>query len=694
MFIPGVLWIRNRSSRSVVQWSSAGDFRSGLSRWLWLVLVGIFSLQNTLAAADVASAEADLANSVSPLIARHQGEVAVYIRHLPSGATFKHREQEPMPACSLVKLPVMAAAYQQVAAGKADLTKRVTFRDSDRTSGSGILSQQFSDGLELPLRDCIRLMIAFSDNSATNLVLREIGLNTVNEFADRYECPDTRIYAQVFHPESSIDPAESRKWGLGKTTARDMARMLELLEQRKLDRPEVCQAMLEHLEACTDRDRLGRLLPGRPRIAMKTGAVTSARHAVGIIETPVGPLIVCVLTSANKDRSWSEDNAAYRLSQEIARAAWRVFQAEQLPPPVDGLLKAGHQGELVEDLQRTLNARLAPSSQVTVDGEFGPQTEAALRVFQERAGIPVTGQTDHATWQALGPIPVADAAEVRAVETRVPADPLSGPPPVSCRSWLIGNPDSGEILASHEAETPLDIASTTKIMTAYVVLKHATQKPEWLEQTLVVSPRAAATPGSSAKLRAGESCRVDELLYGLLLPSGNDASVALAEHVGGLVPPLENSTTLVAEARFVAEMNQMARELGMTQTTYRNPHGLTDPEHRSSARDQFRLVSAAIKLPRLREIISSRAHVGQLAGPGGYTREVAWKNTNRLLNHEGFAGVKTGTTSAAGACLISLAKRDQTELVIVVLGATSSDGRYFDTRNLVRWQWQQLSAPK
>ncbi|OYW11159.1 MAG: hypothetical protein B7Z55_19715, partial [Planctomycetales bacterium 12-60-4] len=144
--------------------------------------------------------------------------------------------------------------------------------------------------------------------------------------------------------------------------------------------------------------------------------------------------------------------------------------------------------------------------------------------------------------------------------------------------------------------------------------------------------------------------------------------------------------------RFVAEMNRTAAQLEMSDTHYFNPHGLTHSEHHSSARDQFRLAAAAIKLPLFREIVAVRQHRTHVHGPGGYEREIEWTNTNRLLNQEGFAGVKTGTTSAAGACLVSLGTRDGREAIAVVLGASSTEARYIDTRNLFRWYWRALAS--
>jgi D-alanyl-D-alanine carboxypeptidase (penicillin-binding protein 5/6) len=188
----------------------------------------------------------------------------------------------------------------------------------------------------------------------------------------------------------------------------------------------------------------------------------------------------------------------------------------------------------------------------------------------------------------------------------------------------------------------------------------------------------------------GEQLPVRDLLYGLLLPSGNDASVALAEHFGSRLPGAGEATEPAApHDRFVACMNAAAAELGMTATRYENPHGLTAKGHRSSARDLVRLARAALALPSFEQIVGVHRYECMLTGPGGYQRKVVWKNTNRLLEIEGYDGVKTGTTTAAGACLVSRGRHGSQALLVAVLGSASSEARYADTRNLFRWGWSR-----
>jgi D-alanyl-D-alanine carboxypeptidase (penicillin-binding protein 5/6) len=181
---------------------------------------------------------------------------------------------------------------------------------------------------------------------------------------------------------------------------------------------------------------------------------------------------------------------------------------------------------------------------------------------------------------------------------------------------------------------------------------------------------------------------VRELLYGLLLPSGNDAAVALAEHFGGRLPPPPDAPDQADPLpRFVAEMNRAAAEMGLRETRFANPHGLPAPGHQASARDLVALARRALAVPDFARVVATARHGCTLIDREGRRRNVAWDNTNRLLEAEGYDGIKTGTTTAAGACLVASARRGEGHLIVVVLGAGSGESRYADARNLFRWGW-------
>src|SRR5262245_47231260 len=193
-----------------------------------------------------------LEERLKPLIAAHEGQVAVAVKHLPTGQSFVYRADEPMPTASLIKFPVMIEAYRQAGTGQVDLTRPVVLRDEDKVPSSGILTSHFSAGASFSLRDAVRLMIAFSDNTATNLVLDQIGLPATAKYMEELGCPNTKIHAKVFKRETSVFPERSKQFGLGSTTASEMLRLLELLHQRKLVSPEAGDTIREHLLACDD----------------------------------------------------------------------------------------------------------------------------------------------------------------------------------------------------------------------------------------------------------------------------------------------------------------------------------------------------------------------------------------------------------------------------------------------------------
>lgn len=245
-------------------------------------------------------------------------------------------------------------------------------------------------------------------------------------------------------------------------------------------------------------------------------------------------------------------------------------------------------------------------------------------------------------------------------------------PPLSAQAALLGDSDTNQVLATANANQARPMASTTKIMTALLALERAN-----LADPVVVSP-TALVGGSTMGLAAGEVLTVEDLLWGLLLNSGNDAAVALAEHVAG------------SEAAFVALMNQRAAELGMTATRFANPHGLDAPDHTSSAYDLWLATQEALKYPLFRQMVATRAY--SAAG-----RQLF--NQNELLgSYPGADGVKTGTTLAAGQNLVGSVTADGHREIAVILG---SQDRYSDAAAAFDhffsyWRWApapQLGGP-
>ncbi|HVJ84329.1 MAG TPA: serine hydrolase [Caulifigura sp.] len=640
---------------------------------------------------------------IRELAAAHQGQVAVAVKHVKSGETFFLNEKEPMPTASLIKLSVMIEAYRQSEAGKVDLEKLVTLKEEDKVPGSGILTQHFTAGMQLSVRDAIRLMMAYSDNTGTNLVLDAIGLPATAKAMEELGYPETKIHAKVYRRDTSIAPERSVKYGLGSTTAADMVSLLERLLKGELANEASTKAMVAHLRSNGDKETFSKLLPRGTKYGYKGGAVDKVRTAAGFIDLESGPLLVCVLTNENKDQSWVEENAAQLLIANITKEAFDRFNrptGTRTPAALE-VLKVGSGGPLVESLQRTLNERLPKGQGVTIDGDFGPATEAAVIAFQKLKSLPETGIVNSDTWKALGRLVteqmmVTDISKLdMALPEKTAADPLDGAPFVTCKAWAIGDAKSGELIAGGNQDESLPMASTTKLMTAYIVLREAKKTPAVLDEIVNISERADKTPGSTADVRAGERVSVRELLYGLMLPSGNDAATAFAEHFGARFKgPEDQPETTDPLVRFVAEMNRTAAGLGMAGSKFADPHGLGSNGHHARARDLMVLAKALIDDGQILVYTGTRKYAGKLEGAAGYTRYELWKNTNKLLDTEGYLGLKTGTTTPAGACLVSLGERDGRKLIVVVLGATSSDARYTDSRNLFRWAWTNNGSQK
>ena len=219
----------------------------------------------------------------------------------------------------------MIEAYRQAAAKKVDLNAIVMLKETDKVPGSGILTSHFTAGARFTLRDAVRLMIAFSDNTATNLVLDAIGIGSTAATMDALGYPNTKIHSKVFRRDTSVFPERSKKYGLGSTTAHEMVRLCEALYRKELVSPKACEEMLAHLRACEDRDKFPRLLPPEVKIAFKTGSLAETRTAAGIIEWPGGPVALCVLSCENEDKRWVPDNAGNRLCADVARAVYDHF---------------------------------------------------------------------------------------------------------------------------------------------------------------------------------------------------------------------------------------------------------------------------------------------------------------------------------------------------------------------------------
>jgi D-alanyl-D-alanine carboxypeptidase (penicillin-binding protein 5/6) len=219
-------------------------------------------------------------------------------------------------------------------------------------------------------------------------------------------------------------------------------------------------------------------------------------------------------------------------------------------------------------------------------------------------------------------------------------------PKIGANAAIVMDAKSGRVLFEKNAYSRRPMASTTKIMTAIVALEKGN-----LDDTVVISKRAAGIGGSTINLKTGQKIRLRELLYGLMLNSGNDAAIAIAEHIGGTV---EN---------FAGMMNKKAMEIGVLDTSFKSPHGLDMDGHYTTAYDLAVITSYALKNPIFAEIVKTKyASIGY----------ASLSNTNEMLSiYPGADGVKTGYTGKAGRCLVTSATRDGWQIISVVLGCAT-----------------------
>ena len=251
------------------------------------------------------------------------------------------------------------------------------------------------------------------------------------------------------------------------------------------------------------------------------------------------------------------------------------------------------------------------------------------------------------------------------IETSVEPDEIS----LDSRIALIYDRASGRILYEKNGNKQTPMASTTKIMTAIVVLENAN-----LTDVVTISSKAAGIGGSRLGLKKNDKITVNDLLYGLMLRSGNDAAIALAIHVGGSVEG------------FAEMMNNKAKELGLVNSHFIVPHGLDNDGHYTTAYELAKMADYALNIDKFKEIVSTKNTTIYI---NGYAKAI--NNTNQLLGSvSGVYGVKTGFTNGAGRCLVTACKRDDLDVITVIIGANTTKQRTSDTIKLIQYAYNNF----
>lgn len=238
---------------------------------------------------------------------------------------------------------------------------------------------------------------------------------------------------------------------------------------------------------------------------------------------------------------------------------------------------------------------------------------------------------------------------------------------INSRSYIVLDRKTNEVLFGKNQFEKRKMASTTKIMTALITLERVN-----LQDNVTVSKKAARTGGSRLGLKANDIITVNDLLYGLMLCSGNDAAVCLAEYVGGSIE------------EFAELMNQKAKELNLTNTHFVTPHGLDSEEHYTTSYELAILSNYALNNTKFKEIVGTKNHTINI---NGYPK--ALSNTNELLgNLSGVYGIKTGFTNGANRCLVTACKRNDMDIICVVLGADTKKFRTQDSIKLIEYTFE------
>ncbi|MEM6639377.1 MAG: D-alanyl-D-alanine carboxypeptidase family protein [Pseudomonadota bacterium] len=244
--------------------------------------------------------------------------------------------------------------------------------------------------------------------------------------------------------------------------------------------------------------------------------------------------------------------------------------------------------------------------------------------------------------------------------------PIPAPPGINASAYLVIEHHSGRVLAEKNSEAAVEPASITKLMTAYVAFDKLREGQISLDDNITVSEKAWRAEGSRMYIEVGKKVRFEDLLRGMIIQSGNDASIAIAEHIAG------------TESTFAALMNQYAAKLGMNDSQFANSNGLPAEGHKMSARDIVTLTQRLIDdFPEHYSIYSERSFT---------FNEIKQYNRNSLLwRDDSVDGVKTGFTDAARYCLVSSAKRGDMRVISVVLGTPSEDARVASSQSLINY---------
>jgi beta-lactamase class A len=304
-----------------------------ISRGLRVIVVGIAASVSLAGEALAQRVDGALQEKLTTLVGKHHGRVALYARQLNTGKSVEIDADRPVQTASVIKLTILFEAMEQVRAGKARWDEKLTLAKGDAVSGSGVL-MFFDTPMELTLKDVLTMMVIVSDNTATNLAIDRFGVDAINARIAWMGLKDTHLYKKVMKPATGPMPADQPKFGLGKTTAREMATVVERIGRCQLagkgeaglpGDAAICEVALKMLRNQFYRDTIPRYLEKLDSsetgsaIASKTGSLDAVRADVAIVAGKTGPMVLSIFTYDNTDKGWTADNEGEVLIGRLAK---------------------------------------------------------------------------------------------------------------------------------------------------------------------------------------------------------------------------------------------------------------------------------------------------------------------------------------------------------------------------------------
>lgn len=312
----------------------------------FLLALPLFAATLCFAQAPAQHEDTQLDQTLRTIAAAHQGGLAVFAENLKTGATASYQPDLAVQTASTIKMAILLDAAEQIRAGHASFEEKLVLDKNNQVPGSGVLAQ-LDTPLALTLKDVLTLMVIVSDNTATNLAIDRLGLDHIDQTIRAAGLQQTWLYKKVYRPASGPMPADQPKFGLGKTTPREMASIMARIATCNLalgkDRPlpadgAICGTILHMLRAQQDRDGIPRYLESLDTsehgsaIANKTGALDAVRNDVALIASKSGPIVIAAFTFDNKDQRWTGDNEGEKTLAKVGQAVVERWSPQGLDP--------------------------------------------------------------------------------------------------------------------------------------------------------------------------------------------------------------------------------------------------------------------------------------------------------------------------------------------------------------------------